>query len=79
MGPHGGLQVGKYRFFGAPISKALIPVYPAANGAKLVGPHGGLQVDEWAVYDLLLPDSYSRLLLILPDSYSPSPTITPRL
>ena len=53
VGPHGGLQVGKCRAFGAPIC-SYVPMsilLLATIAAKLIGPHGGLQVGKWVVHD----------------------------
>ena len=54
-----------------------------------MGPQHGLRVGNWAVHDLILPDSYSYSptptptpRLLLPDTYAPTPTNalpTPRL
>ena len=53
VGPHGDLQVGKCRAFGAPINRSvpLSIILMAAIGAKLIGSHGGLRVGKWAVND----------------------------
>ena len=64
VGPHGGLQGGKFGAFGAPISSSVLLsiLLLAAIGSKLINPHGGLQWEQMSACHVAKLVSFIQLV-----------------